>query len=114
MNSASFNNALQFNRSRVTTSVILETSFSKEIQILLSKGQKMKEHKTPFPILVHVLEGQIDFGVEGETSFLDKGAIIALEGDIPHDLTALQDSVIRLSLSLLDSEKRVENITKTS
>ena len=34
----------------------------------------MKERKTPFPILVHVLEGQIDFGLEGETSFLDKGA----------------------------------------
>jgi quercetin dioxygenase-like cupin family protein len=64
--------------------------------------------------VVHVLEGAIDFGVESETSFLDKGAIIALEGDIPHDLTALQDSVIRLSLSLLDSEKRVENIAKTS
>ena len=60
------------------------------------------------------LKVQLILELKANHFFLDKGAIIALEGDIPHDLTALQDSVIRLSLSLLDSEKRVENITKTS
>ena len=114
MKTASFNDALQFNRDRITTSVILETSFSKEIRILLAKGQKMKEHKTPFPIVVHVLEGAIDFGVQGEIYSLEKGAIIALEGNISHDLTALKDSVVRLSLSKLDTIKRVENVAKTS
>jgi hypothetical protein len=48
MKTTSFNDALQFNRDRITTSVILETSFSKEIRILLAKGQKMKEHKNTF------------------------------------------------------------------
>jgi quercetin dioxygenase-like cupin family protein len=114
MKTASFNDALQFNRDRITTSVILETSFSKEIRILLAKDQKMKEHKTPFPIGVHVLEGAIDFGVEGEISSLEKGAIIALKGNIPHNLTALKDSVIRLTLSKLDTAKRVENVAETS
>ena len=114
MKTASFNDALQFNNDRITTSVILETSFSKEIRILLAKGQKMKEHKTPFPIGVHVLEGAIDFGVQGEIYYLEKGVIIALEGNISHDLTALKDSVVRLSLSKLDTVKRVENVAKTS
>ena len=114
MKTASFNDALQFNRDRITTSVILETSFSKEIRILLAKGQKMKEHKTPFPIVVHVLEGSIDFGVQSEIYSLEKGAVIALEGNIPHNLTALKDSVIRLSLSKLDSAKRVESVAETS
>ncbi len=114
MKIASFNDALQFNHERITTNVILETSFSKEIRILLAKGQKMKEHKTLFPIVVHVLEGKIDFGVQGVISSLEKGAIIALEGNIPHDLTALKDSVIRLTLSKLDTAKRVENVAETS
>ena len=114
MKTASFNNALQFNRDRITTSVILETSFSKEIRILLAKGQKMNEHKTPFPIVVQVLEGKIDFGVQGEIFSLEKGAIISLDGNIPHDLTALEDSVIRLSLSKLDTAKRIENVAETS
>ena len=64
--------------------------------------------------MVHVLEGKIDFGVQGVISSLEKGAIIALEGNIPHDLTALKDSVIRLTLSKLDTAKRVENVAETS
>ena len=115
MKTASFNDALQFNRDRITTSVILETSFSKEIRILLAKGQKMKEHKTPFPIGVHVLRRCNRFwSSRREISSLEKGAIIALEGNIPHDLTALKDSVIRLTLSKLDTAKRVENVAETS
>ncbi len=114
MKIASFNDTLQFNHERITTNVILETSFSKEIRILLTKGQKMKAHKTPFPIVVHVLEGSIDFGVLGGISSLEKGAIIALKGNVSHDLTALKDSVIRLTLSKLDTAKRVENIAKSS
>jgi quercetin dioxygenase-like cupin family protein len=52
--------------------VILETSFSKEIRILLKNGQTMKEHKAPFPIRVHILEGTIDFGIKGEIKSLKK------------------------------------------
>lgn len=70
----------------------------------------MKEHKAPFPIIVHVLEGTIDFGVLGEIKKLQKGAIITLEENIPHDLTALENSIVRLSLSKLDNASRVEKV----
>jgi hypothetical protein len=36
--------------------------------------------------------------------------IISLEGDIPHDLSAKLDTVIRLSLSKHDKVERVEKI----
>ena len=114
MKTASFNDQIEFNSDRILTSVILETSFSKEIRILLAKGQKMKEHKTHFPIVVHILEGEINFGVQGEVKPMNNGDVIALEGNIPHDLTALKDSVIRLSLSKLDTVKRVENVANIS
>jgi len=103
----SFNDDVVFNDT-ITTKVILETPFSKEIRILLKCGQIMKEHKAPFPIIVHVLEGELDFGVLGEVNRLQKGAIIALEENIAHDLKALKDSVVRLSLSKGDNVARVE------
>lgn len=68
--------------------VILETSFSKEIRILLKNGQTMKEHKAPFPIRVHILEGTIDFGIKREIKSLKKGDVITLESNISHDLKA--------------------------
>ena len=49
MDIKSFNEKLEFSDNRIVTEVILETSFSKEIRILLKNGQIMKEHKAPFP-----------------------------------------------------------------
>ncbi len=56
----------------------------------MEAGQSMKEHQTPFPIIVHILKGEIDFGVKGEVSHLhlSAGDILSLEGGIPHDLTS--------------------------
>lgn len=109
MKTESFNDDVIFS-DKISTKVILETPFSKEIRILLKSGQIMKEHKAPFPIIVHVLEGTIDFGVLGEIKKLQKGAIITLDENIPHDLTALEDSIVRLSLSKLDTASRVEKV----
>lgn len=114
MASASFNEDLEFNEHKIVTKVILESSFTKEIRILLKTGQVMKEHKAPYPIVVHILEGLIDFGVQGTVQSLGKGAILTLEGNIPHDLTAIEDSVVRLSLSKLDKSERVEKVAQES
>ncbi|MGO2359359.1 MAG: cupin, partial [Mesonia sp.] len=81
---------------------------------VFKKGQIMKEHKTPFPIVVEIFEGSIDFGVHGENHILNKGELIALEGSVPHDLTAQEDSIVRLSLNKQDTAKRVEDVAKKS
>ncbi|MBO9698630.1 MAG: cupin domain-containing protein [Sporocytophaga sp.] len=110
MTTESFNNELEFDASRVKTKVVIETSFSKEIRILLSKGQIMKEHKTPFPILIHILEGEIMLGVKGTAHIMRSGDIIALDGDVPHDLTAKENTIVRLSLSKHDRVERLKDV----
>ncbi|MFK7924613.1 MAG: cupin domain-containing protein [Bacteroidia bacterium] len=106
----SFNEKLDFNDNRIVTKVLLESSFSKEIRILLKQGQIMKEHKAPYPIIVHVLEGEINFGVQGDEHLLKAGDIITLTANIAHDLAALRDSIIRLTLSKLDKTERIEKV----
>ncbi len=110
----SFNENLNFNDNKIVTKLLLETSFSKEIRILLKQGQIMKEHKAPFPILVHILSGEINFGVQGFMKPLISGDIITLAADIPHDLTAIEDSIVRLTLSKLDKSERVEKVVTNS
>ncbi|GGF35859.1 cupin domain-containing protein [Echinicola rosea] len=110
MKKSSFSDHIEYNDDKIVTKVILETSFSKEIRIVLKRGQSMKEHKAPFPIIVHIIEGEIDFGVEGETNSLKKGDILTLESNIPHDLTALTDSIVRLTLSSKDTASRVHKV----
>lgn len=110
----SFDENLEFSDTRIVTNIVMETPFSKEVRILLKRGQVMKEHKTPYSIMVHILDGEIDFGVEGVSHILKKGSIVSLEGNTKHDLTAKKDSVVRLTLSKLDKIERVEEVVKNS
>ncbi|NNE26950.1 MAG: cupin domain-containing protein [Saprospiraceae bacterium] len=110
MNTASFNTDIEFNDTRPAIKVILESPFSKEIRILLKKGQIMKEHKAPYPIIVHILKGSIDFGVNGTTSTLVEGQIISLAAKVLHDLKAHENSIVRLTLLKSDSAERVKQV----
>ena len=114
MKVASLINDLQYNESRPTIQVLFETEVGKEIRIAFKEGQVMKEHKTPFPIVVEIFEGAIDFGVNGIIHNLKKGDMVALEGGVPHDLKASETSTVRLSLNKADSAKRVEDVAKNS
>lgn len=103
----SFTTDLVFDQERIQTKVILETSFSKEIRILLAKGQLMKEHKAPFPIVIHVLQGSIDLGSEDEIKEMNAGDLITLDANVLHDLKANENAIVRLTLSKLDKVERV-------
>ena len=114
MKTASLNQNIEYHESRPTIQVLFETESGKEIRIAFKKQQVMKKHQTPFPIVVEIFEGQIEFGVEDIVHILKKGDLVALEGGIPHDLTAVEDSIVRLSLNKADSAKRVEDVAKNS
>lgn len=103
---------LVYSKEKVQIKAMFESDSSKEIRIVFTENQIMKEHKTNFPITVQIVEGSIDFGVNGEVHTLIKGDIVSLEASIPHDLKALKDSIVRLSLSKNDSVNRVNGVLK--
>ncbi|MFJ1352257.1 cupin domain-containing protein [Capnocytophaga canimorsus] len=111
MKIASFQEDLAFNTEKISVELILDSEFSKEIRITLAKGQVMKEHQTQFPIVVHVLEGCIEFGIYGKPTTLLSGTILSLEGNVPHDLKAIENSVVRLTLAKTDSVTRVQKVS---
>ncbi len=108
MKTASLTKELKYNEGRPAIQVLLNTEYGKEIRIAFKKGQVMKRHQAPFPIVVEVFEGSIDFGLDDQTVMLSRGDLITLKGKVPHDLTALEDSIVRLSLNKADSADRVK------
>jgi len=112
MNTASIYSNLEFKDNKPAISVMLESEFTKEIRIAFKADQLMKEHQTPFPIVVEMVEGELDFGVEGKVLHLKKGDLLSLAGGVPHDLKAKSESVVRLTLSKLDTSDRVKKVSE--
>lgn len=106
---------VEFNETKPAVQVLFETASSKEIRIAMKAGQVMKEHKTPYPIVVEIFSGKIKFGINSETTHqLQKGDLVALEGNVPHDLHAEEDTIVRLSLSIADKVERVKGVAENS
>jgi len=112
MQTESFLKNLAFSDKSVVITPMLENNFGKEIRIAFKKEQVMKAHKTKFPISVMTLRGSIEFGVGEKSVILNEGDIIMLEGDIMHELKALTESIVRLSLHKSDSFARVKGVLK--
>lgn len=110
MKTSSITEGLSFNELKPNITVLFETESTKEIRILMKAGQSMKEHKTPFPIVVEIFDGSIHFGVNGKVLDLKRGDLLSLEGNVPHDLQCQSDSIIRLSLSKKDTVERVREV----
>ncbi len=110
MKKASLLENLEYKTDKPAIKVMLESEFTKEIRILFRKEHLMKKHQTPYPIVIEVVDGEIDFGVNTEVLKLKKGDLVSLEGGVPHDLFAVSDSIVRLTLSKDDKLKRVQNV----
>ncbi len=100
------------NNDKVEVVLILETAMSKELSISMKKALFMKEHKAPLPIIIHMLEGKVNFRVNDQNVTLSKSDVITIDGGVPHSLEALEDTIIRLSIMKLDTVNRVKDVVE--
>lgn len=96
--------------SELTAQPLVEGGFSKEIRINMPKGSLMRDHHAPYPIIVQVLCGQLDFGVGDEHFIMDELDSISLKASEVHNLKANTDCIIRLGLYKDDSFERVKTV----
>ena len=114
MVSANIYKDIEYKESGPSIKVMFQTESTKEVRIAFKDKQVMAEHSTPYPITVSILEGTLDFGVNGEVLHLVKGDMLNLAGGVPHDLLATSEVLVRLTLSKSDAVERVQGVADRS
>ena len=69
------------------------------VLIALRARVRMPEHKTDGRISVHVLAGHIQVKAAGRTFNLRPGGLLALDHGLPHDVEALEESALLLTIA---------------
>lgn len=77
---------------------LVKTPRMRVVLMALRNGASLREHHVEGPITVLVMEGSINFIVGQETCHLHRNGFVSLEGTIPHDVEALEDSVVLLTI----------------
>lgn len=90
--------------------LMLDNEYGKEIRICMQNGTKMAEHAAPGAIVIMTLSGTVEISSAEGNITLKTGEAVYFGARISHSLIATEDSIIRLSLSKLDSIKRVEGL----
>jgi len=66
----------------------------------------LHEHKTSGRISVQVLSGHIQMHVQDKVFDFPAGHLLALDRDVPHDVTALEDSALLLTIAWPEEGER--------
>lgn len=89
---------LRYGEDKPVFTSLINNEFTTEARITFRSGQIMKEHKAPYPIVVSVIEGEIEFKIGQENHLLEKGMMICVAAKVLHELKANTDSIVRVSI----------------
>lgn len=78
---------------------VFKTGSMQVVLVAMHKGAAMKEHSAKCLMSLLVIEGLLLFTAHGKTAELKKGQMIALHGNIPHALSAKEETVFLLTLA---------------
>jgi quercetin dioxygenase-like cupin family protein len=69
------------------------------VLIALAAEAQMPEHKADGRVSIHVLSGHIQLRASGRTFNLRPGGLLALDHGVPHDVHALEESALLLTIA---------------
>ena len=69
------------------------------VLIALKKGVRLEKHKTDARISIHMLSGHAKLQLPEETVDLDAGHLLVVDRALEHDLEAIEESAILLTIS---------------
>lgn len=75
---------------------IFETDNGGVALLAFEEGQKLDTHLAPTELMVTVLEGEIEFTMDGKPNDIKAGQFLLIGADVPHSVYARTDSKLML------------------
>jgi quercetin dioxygenase-like cupin family protein len=88
---------VQNDRNSVT---VFKSDAMRIVLLGLRANAELKPHKAAGMISVQVLEGRIEFAIDGQSEVLMQGQMVALHEGIMHSVKAMEDSFFLLTMAL--------------
>jgi len=80
----------------ISTKILVENALNSIRVVAFDEQRQIPEHKVPTHACVYVLEGMIDFTVEGKTYGLSQGEMLIIPPEAPHSVFAKMRSKMML------------------
>jgi len=80
------------------TKAIVKTDAFELVRLVIPAGKEIPTHKVSGPIIVHCINGKIEFTATGSTQVLIAGQLLHLMPDELHSVKSLEDSVVLLTI----------------
>jgi quercetin dioxygenase-like cupin family protein len=78
---------------------LIKYSDLRVVLMAFKANARLPEHQTDGRLSVHVVAGHIQLKASGRTFDLHAGGLLALDRGLPHDLEALEESVVLLTVA---------------
>lgn len=79
--------------------ILSESGTARLVMFVFKAGQRLKEHSTSSQIFVQALRGRVTFTAVGKATKLQAGMVHQLEARIPHDVVAITDAVLLVTMT---------------
>jgi quercetin dioxygenase-like cupin family protein len=90
------------------TTTLIETSHLQVVQLAIPAGKQLPAHEAHGEVIVQCLEGRIGFSAEATSGHLVAGQLLYLPDGTKHQLRAVQDCAILMTIVTCDAAPGVE------
>lgn len=81
---------IDYQESSIVSRTIIDRNTGTITLFAFDGGQSLSEHTAPFGVLVHILDGEAEIVISGETFHVKKDEIIIMPANEPHALKAIK------------------------
>lgn len=81
-------NEIQYSKNSVVSKTLIDKGIGNITLFSFDAGQGLSEHTSPFDAVVHIIDGEAQITIDGNSQTVKNGEMIIMPANVPHALHA--------------------------